>query len=88
MHRAPEVRRVLANNPRLSVHRMLSYAPKLNAVESMWSNAKSVKLRGIAAHDPDYLNTNVGTALSFIAADEALMRSFFRDTPLQIPGVT
>lgn len=45
MHRAPEVRKVLARFPRASVSLLPAYAPELNPVERIRRNGKARELR-------------------------------------------
>lgn len=87
-HRSPSVKKVLARFPRLSVHRLPSYAPELNPVEPMWGHGKNVKLRGVAPLDSIDVEVRAAMALSDISTDPRLLRSFFKATPLTIPGVT
>lgn len=88
VHRSPAVKAVLAACPRVQVHRLPSYAPELNPVEPMWANGKGVKLRGIVPEDLDDLHAETSMALTDIARDQPLLRSFFNATPLTVPGVT
>jgi transposase len=88
VHRAPAVKTVLAKLTRVRVHRLPSYAPELNPVEPMWANGKGVKLRGFVPEDLDDLEIETDLALTDIAHDRRLLRSFFNATPLTVPGVT
>ena len=88
VHRAPAVKAVLAKHPRVEVHRLPSYAPELNPVEPMWGNSKGVKLRGFVPENIVDLELEADMALTDIARDQHLLRSFFNATPLTIPGVT
>lgn len=88
VHRAPAVKTVLARFERVEVHRLPSYAPELNPVEPMWGNAKGAKLRGFVPEDLDDLEIETDLALTDIAHDPDLLRSFFTASPLTIPGIT
>lgn len=88
VHRSPPVKAALARFKRVGVHRLPSYAPELNAVEPMWGNGKGVKLRGFVPEDLDDLAIETDLALTEIAHDQPLLRSFLAATPLTIPGIT
>lgn len=87
-HKSAEVRRVLERHPRVRVHLLPAYAPELNPVEPMWSNAKGVRLRGVAADDEIDLSLDAELTLEDIGEDQHLLRSFVRATPLRIPGIS
>ncbi len=87
-HLSPEVAAEVARRPRLRVHLLPTYAPELNPVEQMWSNAKAAKLRGVAAEDEIDLRLDTEIALEDIRGDQHLLRSFVRNTPLRIPGIS
>lgn len=88
VHRAPAVRALLARHPRVTVHRLPSYAPELNPVEPMWGHAKGVGLRGYAAEDALDLELEACCVLGDIARHQRLLRGFFKATPLHVPGIT
>lgn len=88
VHRSPPVRAVLQAHRRVEVVRLPAYAPELNPVEAMWANGKCVRLRGIVPEDVDDLYVRTNSALADIADDQRLLRSFFKATPLTIPGIT
>jgi hypothetical protein len=88
VHRAPAVKAVLERHPRVTVHRLPSYAPELNPVEPMWAHAKGSGLRGCAPADAVDLEIEAACVLEDIAQSQALLRSFFQATPLTIPGIT
>lgn len=87
-HSAPPVRAVLAKRKGVRVHLLPKYAPELNPDEGVWSNSKEVKLRGVVSDDIDDLEVNAHIALEDISRDQPLLRSFFKGTPLAIPGIT
>lgn len=87
-HRSPEAAAVLRRSPRVRVHWLPTYAPELNPVEQMWSNAKAAKLRGVAADDEIDLSLDAQLTLDEIGEDQHLLRSFVRNTPLRIPGIS
>lgn len=86
-HKSKLVREVL-NRPRVRIHVLPTYAPELNPVEPMWSNAKTAKLRGVAADTLPELKTNASVVLTDISRDQHLLRSFVRATPLRIVGIS
>jgi transposase len=88
VHRSPPVQAVLARHPRVTVHRLPSYAPELNPVEPMWGHAKGVGLRGFVPDDEIDLEIEAACVLEEIAGRRSLLRSFFKTTPLTLPGVT
>ncbi len=88
VHRAPAVRAVLERSPRVVVEHFPTYAPELNPVEPMWGHSKGVRLRGYVPEDALDLELEASLAHSDIAANQGLLRSFFRQTPLRVPGVT
>ena len=88
VHRSPPVKAVLARSPRVTVHRLPSYAPELNPVEPMWGHAKGVGLRGFVPEDLDDLEIETECVLEDIAERQGLLRSFFKTTPLAVPGIT
>lgn len=88
VHGTPAVRAVLARRKGVEVHRLPKYAPELNPDEGVWSNSKEVKLRGVVSDDIDDLEVNAHIALEDITRAQPLLRSFFKGTPLAIPGVT
>lgn len=87
VHGSPPVRAVLAKRKGVRVYCLPKYAPELNPDEGVWSNSKEVKLRGIVSDDIDDLETNAHIALEDITRDQPLLRSFFKGTPLAIPGI-
>jgi hypothetical protein len=88
VHRSPPVKAVSARSPRVTVHRLPSYAPELNPVEPMWGHAEGVGLRGFVPDDEIDLEVEAACVPDEIAERRPLLRSFFKATPLSIPGVT
>jgi hypothetical protein len=72
----------------VTVHRLPSYAPELNPVEPMWGHAEGVGLRGFVPGDEIDLEAEAACVPDEIAERQPLLRSFFKATPLSIPGVT
>lgn len=88
VHRTPAVRQVLNTRPRVTVHRLPSYAPELNPVEPMWAHAKGSGLRGYAPESIEDLEIKAACTLGDIGDRQSLLRSFFKATPLHVPGIT
>lgn len=88
VHDAPAVRAVLGKRRGVEVYTLPKYAPELNPVEGVWGNAKEVKLRGVVSDDIDDLEIDADIALEDIGRDQPLLRSFFKGTPLMVPGIT
>jgi len=88
VHESPEVMAVLRQFRRVHTHLLPSYAPELNPVEPMWSSAKAARLRGVAADDEIDLRLDAQITLEDIGHDQHLLRSFVRQTPLHIPGIS
>lgn len=88
VHRSPPVKAVLSKHPRVTAHRLPSYAPELNAVEPMWAHAKGSGLRGYAPNDEIDLELETACVLENIGDRQSILRSFFKATPLNVPGVT
>lgn len=88
VHRAPAVKAVLKRRPRVTVHRLPSYAPELNPVEPMWAHAKGSGLRGYVPDDIIDMEIEVASTLEDIADRQSLLRSFFHATPLRVPGIS
>jgi hypothetical protein len=87
-HKSADVQRVLERHPRARVHLLPKYAPELNPVEQMWCNGKAARLRGVAADDEIDLALDAEITLEDIGSDQNLLRSFVRNTPLRIPGIS
>lgn len=88
VHKAPEVKALLAERDRVSVQVLPTYAPELNPVEGLWSHGKEVGLRGFVPEDTLELEIEVGVVLDEIGESQRLLRGFVKGTPLRIPGVT
>jgi len=87
VHKAPEVKALLAERERVSVQVLPAYAPELNPVEHLWSHSKEVGLRGYVPEDKLDLELEAGVVLDEIGESQRLLRGFVKGTPLHIPGV-
>ncbi len=71
------VKAFIAQQPRLHVFYFPSYAPELNPVEGVWTQAKEATA-GSAPHHLQELHRNVYAAIQHIANSPRLLRACFR----------
>lgn len=71
------VKAFIAQQPRLHVFYFPSYAPELNPVEGVWTQAKEATA-GSAPYHLQELHRNVYTAIKHIANSPRLLRACFR----------
>jgi transposase len=83
-HRAPVVRQVLAEHPRLTLHYLPPYAPELNAVEGVWCLAKHHRMANHTIDDLAKLDAEARRHLSDIGTDQRLLRSCFEGAGLAL----
>lgn len=77
-HTAAATRRfLLANSHRLEVHFLPAYAPDMNPDEHVWSHLKGL-FRWNPLQQGEDLDASVAEAMTEIAGDRILLRSFFR----------
>jgi transposase len=76
-HRAPIVKEVLAEHPRLKLHYLPPYAPDLNAVEGVWCLTKHHRMANHTIDDLDRLHEEAKKHLSEVGNDQSLLRSCF-----------
>lgn len=69
---------VASTNGKLSLHFLPGYAPDLNPDELVWSHAKRTGVARSPLKAGESLQCRVDEQLACIAADRALIRSFFR----------
>jgi transposase len=87
VHRAAEVREVLAKFPRASVVWLPPYAPELNPVEGIWCNGKAREMRGYCGNDELEIAERVEGSLRRQCDDRRILRGHVRQTGLRIPGI-
>ncbi len=60
------------------------YAPELNPVEALWAYLKMNPLANLPATDAEHLRRRAHQSTQKIRANQALLRSFIRATPLSL----
>jgi putative transposase len=75
------VKAFIAQHPRLHVFYFPSYAPELNPVEGIWTQAKA-STAGSAPHDVQALHRNVYAAIKHTANSPGRLRACFRISKL------
>lgn len=85
-HKAPQVKAVVEEHARLTLHYLPPYAPDLNPVEPLWSQAKHHRMANHAIGDLETLEAEARRHVSAIAADQDLLKACFAsaDLPLAI----
>jgi transposase len=81
-HRSKLVKAFLLEHPRLEVHRFPGYSPELNPDEWVWSHLKKHELASTAPRDLPELRRGLRRAVMRMRVRPALIRSFYRATPL------
>lgn len=81
-HKGAEVRRVLADHPRLTLESLPPYAPELNPVEHLWSHLKWSALCNFAPDTAAELNAAILPKLTAAKSDQRMMSSFWHGTKL------
>lgn len=84
-HRGPDVRAVVAANPRLEVAKLPAYAPELNPVEYLWSQLKWGRLANYAPDDADELDARIGPELRSMAGQRNVLLGCWRGAKLRLP---
>jgi putative transposase len=82
-HKGPDVRRVLADHPRLTLESLPPYAPQLNPVEHLWSHLKWSALCNFAPANAAALNAAIVPKLTAAKSDKRLMASFWNGARLK-----
>ena len=88
VHRAPEVRKVLARFRRASVMLLPAYAPELNPVEGIWCNGKARELRGYCGDAEEDVEDRVDRSLRRQSRQRHILLGHVRQTGLSLPGLT
>jgi len=83
-HRAPIVKEVLTQHPRLTLHYLPPYAPDLNAQEGVWCLAKHHRMANHSIDRLDDLHREAQRHLDDIARDPHLLASCFRGAGLAL----
>ena len=83
-HRAPIVKEVLRQHPRLSLHFLPPYAPDLNAAEWVWCLAKHHRMANHTIGDLDTLHAEARRHLEDVGGDQRLLLSCFKGAGLAV----
>ena len=83
-HRAPIVKEVLLQHPRLALHPLPPYAPDLNAQEGVWCLAKHHRMANHAITDVGALHAEAKRHLEDVGRDQALLRACFHGAGLAL----
>ena len=82
-HKAKSVKKFINHNSeRLQMFYLPPYAPDLNADEGVWNYIKWHKLKNYCAKNIKELRENVKKSIALIRRKPELIKSFFRETPL------
>jgi len=86
MHKGDPIREIVERlAPRLSLHRLPPYAPKLNPLEWLWSWLKHSQLANYAPQNAAEANDRIHRELDTIVDDHELLRSMWRASDLTLP---
>ena len=81
-HHGPEIRKVLEDNPRLTIESFPAYAPDLNPVEYLWGHLKWNRLNNFAPSDVRELLEQLHEEIRNIIPDQQRLRSFIEASGL------
>jgi putative transposase len=84
-HRGPDVRAVLADNPRLKLEQLPAYAPVLNPVEHLWSHLKWGSLCNFAPKDAEELDLAIKPALRGSRKQHTILKGCWQGAKLSLP---
>lgn len=77
MHGGHEIQKLLADNPRLAIVKLPTYAPELNPVEHLWNFLKWQQLANFSPRDVNHLEQTAFDKLHTIRYDQPKLRTFF-----------
>jgi transposase len=83
-HISALVRTFVAQQSRLHVELLPSYAPELNPVEVLWSHLKLNPLANLAPPDTTVLARVASREIHIVRRRQGLLRSFIRHSPLSL----
>ena len=83
-HRAPIVKDVLAEHPRLALHYLPPYAPDLNAAQGAWCLTKHHRMANHTIGDVDALHAEARRHSEDVGGDQALLASCFKGAGLAL----
>jgi transposase len=84
VHKAPIVRELLADHPRLMLHYLPPYAPDLNAQEGVWCLTKHHRMANHTMQTLDALHDEARRHLHDVGNDQRLLRSCFEGAGLAL----
>ena len=83
-HKAPIVKELLVDHPRLRLHWLPPYAPDLNASEGIWCLTKYHRMANHTISDLDTLHKEAKRHLDELATSQSLLRSCFESAGLAL----
>ena len=83
-HKAPMVKELLMDHPRLSLHYLPPYAPDLNAQESVWCLTKYHRMANHTICELDALHAEARRHLHDVGNDQCLLQSCFQAAGLAL----
>ena len=83
-HKAPIVKELLADHPRLTLHYLPPYAPDLNAVEGIWCLTKHHRMANHTISELQLLEQAARRHLHDVGSDQQLLRSCFEQAGLAL----
>jgi len=83
-HKSPLVKAIAREEPRLTLHYLPPYAPDLNPVESLWSQAKYHRMANHAIDDLETLESEARRHVTEIAREQRLLIACFASAELPL----
>jgi transposase len=83
-HKAPIIRELAEQHPRLQLHYLPPYAPDLNASEGVWCLTKHHRMANHTISELDDLHQEAKRHLEDVGADQRLLRSCFQQAGLAL----
>ena len=83
-HKSPLVKALAREHPLLTLHYLPPYAPDLNPVESLWSQAKYHRMANHALDDLEKLESEARRHVTDIASDQKLLTACFDSAQLPL----
>jgi transposase len=83
-HKAPIVKEVVAEHPRLALHYLPPYAPDLNAIEPVWCLTKYHRMANHTICELEKLHAEAARHLQAVGQDQGLLHSCFKSAGLAV----
>jgi transposase len=83
-HKAPIVKELLAEHPRLQLHYLPPYAPDLNAVEAVWCLTKHHRMANHTIGELEQLHQEAQRHLNDVGSNQSLLQSCFKQAGLAL----